>query len=856
MRKKISKTASRVLACAVSATMAFSGMIPSYADSGGFITEDFRDGTAITGITDEAVSGGTVTIPDTLDGKDVIRLGGLEGAYGFLGRAPVEKVIIGANVSSITTNAFWGAKDLAEIDTSENDRFEVSDGAFLAKAGVLIKYLSPTERTDYTVPDTVTQAYNMDYAEWNLLDLNNVSSMYQLTLAGSDIGQLNIGSDLTVQGSHDILYGATVGSFSTEDSSGYETNGDALWYGDRLIKLSADAKAEDFDSSFFDGFTSVSPYAFNSLAQYRELENMIPEGLVKNTVFSFFTQDEAVFMVNGEISFCYDYEKDVPTNVNGVVDYSPAVDEEKYDRIKALMYVGVPFDGTGLFEEVFGVPYAEIANDPEETAHGDAALNAVSAMVYDVIDGIQPQEIRGTGYGVFTEEAVETYLSRLQEAVDNYEAYNFTPGFSTEDTISFTRQDDGTYLSSPVIINTLNGAGEIDNGYVYTVNIKTDGITVADTGLKSFKTGDSVSFRSQEKPETIEFTYNEPSLKYYNTSAEYQDILVSAMKEAELQLDVTVTVDDLIISKVDAATGKELPGASLTLKKDGEVYDEWISTDTPHIIPNPPDGTYELIEVTAPEGYEVAESITFEIEDGIVIGGPVIMRDQPKTPEKGNVFHKTDAATGKELPGAEIVITTEDGTEIDRWISADEPHTVYGLEDGNYVMTEITAPDGYEIAESIEFEVLNGEVVGGPIFMEDAPEEATPSTPSEPDEPDTPDTPDEPDKPATPSTPDDNDDDDDNGTHGGHSGGGGGGGSSWSDDDSEHGPGVTPEEETPTPTPTPDDNTEGNITTDYNSTPEESQNLPKTSDIRAAGILAAASAITVFILLQKRKKIA
>ena len=43
-------------------------------------------------------------------------------------------------------------------------------------------------------------------------------------------------------------------------------------------------------------------------------------------------------------------------------------------------------------------------------------------------------------------------------------------------------------------------------------------------------------------------------------------------------------------------------------------------------------------------------------------------------------------------------------------------------------MTEITAPDGYEIAESIEFEVLNGEVVGGPIFMEDAPEEATPST--------------------------------------------------------------------------------------------------------------------------------
>lgn len=853
MRKKISKTVSGVLACAVSATMTLSGVTPSYADSGGFITENHQDGIAVTGIDQEAVSDGVVTIPAEIDGKTVIRLGSTEGAYGFLGRLPVEKLVIGENVSAITSNAFFGANDLAEINTEQNARFKVENGAFLAANGkVLIKYLSPTERTDYSVPDSVTTVYNMDHAEWDTLDLNDVSKMYQLTLAGSDIGTLNIGSDLTANNGHDILYGATVGTFTTEDDSGYRTNGDALWRDDRLIKLSVGAGAGNLDTTFFEDFKSISPYAFNSLAQYQELESSIPEHLVKNTVFSFFSQNDAVFMINGEISFCYDYEKEVPTTVGEAVDYSPAVDEEKYNQIKALMYVGVPFDGTGLFEEVFGVPYSEIAGNPDETAHGDAALNAVSAMVYHVIDGVEPKEIRGTGYGVFDEAAVAAYMDGLKKAVEHYEDYNFEPEFSSQDAISFTKQDDGTYLSSPITINTLNGAGELDDSYIYTINIKTEGITVSETGAASFQTGDSVSFRSQEKPDSLEFTYNEPALKYYNTDARYQDILVSATREAELKLDTKVTVDDLVISKVDLATGKELPGASLTLKKDGEVYDTWVSTDTPHLIQNPPDGMYELIEVTAPDGYEIAESILFEIRDGIVVGrNHIVMKDKPKTPKKGNAFYKTDAVTGDELPGAELTVTTKDGTVIDRWTSTDTAHVIYDMEDGDYIMTETTAPDGYEIAESIEFEVLNGEVVGGPIVMEDKPEKATPSEPSEPDEPDPPatpsepDEPDEPDTPATPSEPDKPDDND--GPNGGHSGGGGGGG------DRDHGLGVTPVEEVPTLEP--DNPSKSDITADYNGNPSQSQHLPKTDDIRAAGVMAVASMMTLFFLLQKRKRL-
>ena len=49
---------------------------------------------------------------------------------------------------------------------------------------------------------------------------------------------------------------------------------------------------------------------------------------------------------------------------------------------------------------------------------------------------------------------------------------------------------------------------------------------------------------------------------------------------------------------------------------------------------------------------------------------------------------------------------------IDEWISSKEAHKIYYLVEGRqYIMTEITAPNGYEIAESIEFTAKDGEKV-------------------------------------------------------------------------------------------------------------------------------------------------
>ena len=80
---------------------------------------------------------------------------------------------------------------------------------------------------------------------------------------------------------------------------------------------------------------------------------------------------------------------------------------------------------------------------------------------------------------------------------------------------------------------------------------------------------------------------------------------------------------------------------------------------------------------------------------------------------------KVDIATGKELPGAELVIKDKDGNTVAQWVSKDKPHYIEKLPSGDYTLTEITAPNGYQLAESIAFTVLpTGELQT--VVMKDA----------------------------------------------------------------------------------------------------------------------------------------
>lgn len=186
-----------------------------------------------------------------------------------------------------------------------------------------------------------------------------------------------------------------------------------------------------------------------------------------------------------------------------------------------------------------------------------------------------------------------------------------------------------------------------------------------------------------------------------------------------LKLDTHTNVE---ISKQDASTAKELPGATLVLSDaSGKEVAKWVSTNEPKVIKDLTPGTYTLTETIAPKGYKLStEKITFEIKTD----GTVVKQVMKNYPEGKTTISKQDATTGKELPGATLVLTNSKGKEIDKWVSGTTPHVIEGLKAGKYTLTETIAPEGYILStETVTFEVDKDGNVAKPVVMKNYPEE-------------------------------------------------------------------------------------------------------------------------------------
>ena len=177
------------------------------------------------------------------------------------------------------------------------------------------------------------------------------------------------------------------------------------------------------------------------------------------------------------------------------------------------------------------------------------------------------------------------------------------------------------------------------------------------------------------------------------------------------------------ISKQDATTGKELPGATLVLTYPDGKTTTWVSTDKPKVFTDLPAGKYTLKETIAPEGYILSEEkVTFTIDKNGKVNNPPVMKNYPlgKT-----TISKQDATTGKELPGATLVLKNAKGEEVDKWVSTDEPHLVENLKPGKYTLTETIAPKGYKLStETVTFTVDKNGKVKEPVVMKNYPQGA------------------------------------------------------------------------------------------------------------------------------------
>lgn len=120
-------------------------------------------------------------------------------------------------------------------------------------------------------------------------------------------------------------------------------------------------------------------------------------------------------------------------------------------------------------------------------------------------------------------------------------------------------------------------------------------------------------------------------------------------------------------------------------------------------------GTYYIQEAKQVDGYTLNDYI-YEVT--VKENGDIVTIYCVNTPTD-MVFSKFDETGTKELPGATIqIIDKETGEVVEEWISTEESHTIrYLVEGKEYIMKEITAPYGYQIAEEITFVAGDGQKV-------------------------------------------------------------------------------------------------------------------------------------------------
>ena len=196
------------------------------------------------------------------------------------------------------------------------------------------------------------------------------------------------------------------------------------------------------------------------------------------------------------------------------------------------------------------------------------------------------------------------------------------------------------------------------------------------------------------------------------TTNEEQDFTFeyAGADQAEVSYDFTFENEATTVelTKSDLTTGEELPGAHLKVTdEDGNVVDEWVSTEEAHVIKELVVGkTYTMTETKPADGYVTAESIEFTIENTVEIQKHEMKDDVTKVQ-----ISKTDITGDQEIPGAKLTILDENDQVVESWTSTEEPHYVEKLPIGRYTLREEQAPKGFILTADVSFEVKDtGEI--------------------------------------------------------------------------------------------------------------------------------------------------
>jgi hypothetical protein len=252
-------------------------------------------------------------------------------------------------------------------------------------------------------------------------------------------------------------------------------------------------------------------------------------------------------------------------------------------------------------------------------------------------------------------------------------------------------------------------------------------------------------------PGTYTITEVQPPEGYYlNADNTIQFTISSANMPAGVILtfyNEAIPFIPVTIEKLDATSLEYLQGAEFELRDaNGNVIRVGMITgpDGRYIIPDGlRPGTYTIIEVVPPDGYLLNEFNDQEIllELGHLPDGMTISFFNNPVPRIPVVIFKMDAENETLLPGAEFVITDENGEIVFEGTTNESGMIMVpnGLLEGTYTITEKTPPEGYLLGDIyyLEFTVTEDDVINGimiTFYNELIPVGPEPPTPPPPPE--------------------------------------------------------------------------------------------------------------------------
>ncbi len=208
--------------------------------------------------------------------------------------------------------------------------------------------------------------------------------------------------------------------------------------------------------------------------------------------------------------------------------------------------------------------------------------------------------------------------------------------------------------------------------------------------------------------------------KEYIIELKYKDQYTPVVTES-FTLKNYLKKGDLVFSKTDVSTGKEIPNVKIEIytENDELIFTGYTNEEGKIILENLFVGKFYIIETEAATGYLLSdEKVYFEIQDN----GDVVKANMFNEKIKGDLeFIKEDEGTKEGLPNTLIEVYDALTDELVFSGKTDEEGKIVikGLEYGKYYILEKEAPIGYVLnSEKIYFEILeNNEVVK--VIMQD-----------------------------------------------------------------------------------------------------------------------------------------